>query len=453
MVFSNWTSEDDLKKCLTEVEIGSEIKKSGIQMLSNKNKIYIKDDESHSLVIGSSGSGKMQATVLPLVRTITLANESFLVNDIKGEILNKVGGELKKRGYNIIVLDYANLKIGNHYNILDFPYYLYNNDEKDKAIEILENIGYYIMYDNNSNSDPFWEKSASDYFVGLALFLFDNAKREEINLNSIFNLSNDIFKDVKEYDKLIMNSLNKSSSTYQFLSGTLFSPKETSGGIIATFSQKIKAFVTKEKLSSMMATSDFDFKNIGNEKSAIFAIGGTSNYANDLISILVDELFYSLDLFGNKCNRFNLILDNFDSMKPIKDFYSRINYARGNNIKITALIKSLTNLNIVYGTNYKDLIRMCFDNIIYLLANDLYTLEEISKLCGNTEKGPLISIQELKTLDNFEEIILIMRMYPVRTKVIPDYNINWNFDNSKLDFNNLEKNQINLFDIEEFLKK
>ena len=367
--------------------------------------------------------------------------------------MNKVGGELKKRGYNIIVLDYANLKIGNHYNVLDFPYYLYNNDEKDKAIEILENIAYYIMHDIDSTSDPFWEKTASDYFVGLALYLFDNAKSEEINLNSIFNLSNDIFKDDKKYDKLIMNSLDKSSSTYQFLSGTLFSPKETSGGIIATFSQKIKGFVTREKLSSMMATSDFDFKNIGNEKTAIFVITGTANYANDLVSILVDELFYSLDLFKNKNNRFNLILDEFDSMKPIKDFYNRINYARGNNIKITALIKNLTNLNIVYGTNYKDLIRMCFNNIIYLLANDLYTLEEISKLCGDTEKGPLISIQELKTLDNFEEVILMTRMYPVRTKVLPDYKINWNFDNSELGFNNLEKNQINLFDIEKFLKK
>ena len=133
--------------------------------------------------------------------------------------------------------------------------------------------------------------------------------------------------------------------------------------------------------------------------------------------------------------------------------YNRINYARGNNIKITALIKDLTNLNIVYGTNYKDLIRMCFNNIIYLLANDLYTLEEISKLCGDTEKGPLISIQELKTLDNFEEVILMTRMYPVRTKVLPDYKINWNFDNSELGFNNLEKKQINLFDIEKFLKK
>ena len=59
----------------------------------------------------------------------------------------------------------------------------------------------------------------------------------------------------------------------------------------------------------------------------------------------------------------------------------------------------------------------------------------------------------LKTLDNFEEVILMTRMYPVRTKVLPDYKINWNFDNSELGFNNLEKNQINLFDIEKFLKK
>ena len=307
MFYSKWTSEKDLKKYLTEVEIGSEMQKSGIQMLSEENKIYIKDDESHSLVIGSAGSGKTQAVVLPLVRTIIKSNESFLINDVKGEIMNKVGGELKKRGYNIIVLDYANLKIGNHYNVLDFPYYLYNNDEKDKAIEILENIAYYIMHDIDSTSDPFWEKTAGDYFVGLALYLFDNAKSEEINLNSIFNLSNDIFKDEKGYDKLIMNSLDKSSSTYQFLSGTLFSPKETSGGIIATFSQKIKGFVTREKLSSMMATSDFDFKNIGNEKTAIFVITGTANYANDLVSILVDELFYSLDLFKNKNNRFFLM--------------------------------------------------------------------------------------------------------------------------------------------------
>ena len=45
------------------------------------------------------------------------------------------------------------------------------------------------------------------------------------------------------------------------------------------------------------------------------------------------------------------------------------------------------------------------------------------------------------------------RMYPIKTKVLPDYELDWNFDNSKLKLNVLKKNQINLFDIEKFLKK
>ena len=42
MFYSKWTSEKDLKKYLTEVEIGSEMQKSGIQMLSEENKRYIR---------------------------------------------------------------------------------------------------------------------------------------------------------------------------------------------------------------------------------------------------------------------------------------------------------------------------------------------------------------------------------------------------------------------------
>ena len=57
------------------------------------------------------------------------------------------------------------------------------------------------------------------------------------------------------------------------------------------------------------------------------------------------------------------------------------------------------------------------------------------------------------TIDFFNEIILMPRMYPIKTKVLPDYEIDWNFDNSKLKLNVLKKNEINLFDIEKFLKK
>ena len=443
MNYARWSTKEELLKVLKEIDINSSIQKSGIPMGYDKDKIYIKEDNSHTLVIGAPGSGKTQAVMLPQVKLAIKANESFFINDVKGEILENIGGELKKQNYNIIVLDYANLERGNYYNILDFPYYLYANNNKDKAIQMLEEIGFYLLHDSNDTSDIFWENTAIEYFIGLVLYLFDHAKKEEINLNSVFALSSQI----NDNNKRFIDNLDKNSCTYQYLSNTLTAPSETKPGIVLTFSQRIKKFITKENLSSMMSKSDFDITNIGNEKTAIFVIGGISNYANTLISILLEQIFYSIQMYCNKDNRFNLIIDEFDSLMPIKDFYGKLNYARGINIRITAFIKNLTNLNNIYGNKNKDLIRMCFDNIIYLLANDLYTLEEISKLCGDTGRGPLISIEELKTMDYFNEIILMPRMMPIKTKVKPDYEIEWDMDKSIIDVPKLEKIEVKIFNI------
>ena len=443
MNYARWSTKEELLKVLKEIDINSSIQKSGIPMGYDKDKIYIKDDNSHTLVIGAPGSGKTQAVMLPQVKLAIKANESFFVNDVKGEILEKVGGELKKQNYNIIVLDYANLERGNHYNILDFPYYLYTNNNKDKTIQMLEEIGFYLLHDSNDTSDVFWENTAIEYFIGLVLYLFDHAKKEEINLNSVFALSSQI----NDNNEKVIDSLDKNSSTYQYLSNTLTAPSETRPGIVLTFSQRIKRFITKENLSIMMSISDFDITNIGKEKTAIFVISGISNYANTLISILLEQIFYSIQMYGNKDNRFNLIIDEFDSLMPIKDFYGKLNYTRGINIRVTAFIKNLTNLNNIYGNKNKDLIRMCFDNIIYLLANDLYTLEEVSRLCGDTGRGPLISIEELKTMDYFNEIILMPRMMPIKTKIKPDYEMNWDMDKSIIDVPKLSKEKANIFNL------
>ena len=68
---------------------------------------------------------------------------------------------------------------------------------------------------------------------------------------------------------------------------------------------------------------------------------------------------------------------------------------------------------------------MAIGNTIFLLANDIHTLELISKDCGRVdENNPLINIEELKVLDRFEAIILTSRMYPIRTKLLPYYQFN-----------------------------
>ena len=45
------------------------------------------------------------------------------------------------------------------------------------------------MYEEKNSGDPFWEKTAADYFTGLALGLFEDATPEQVNLNSL-NLIN-----------------------------------------------------------------------------------------------------------------------------------------------------------------------------------------------------------------------------------------------------------------------
>lgn len=110
MNYSRWATNEEMSKFLNEVDINSSIQKSGIPMGYDKNKLLINDDNSHTLVIGAPGSGKTQSVMLPKVKLAIKAGESLFINDVKGDILNEIGGELKKNNYNIIVLDYAELE-------------------------------------------------------------------------------------------------------------------------------------------------------------------------------------------------------------------------------------------------------------------------------------------------------------------------------------------------------
>ena len=68
MNYARWSNKEELLKVLKEIDINSSIQKSGIPMGYDKNKIYIKDDNSHTIVIGAHGSGKTKAIMLPQIK-------------------------------------------------------------------------------------------------------------------------------------------------------------------------------------------------------------------------------------------------------------------------------------------------------------------------------------------------------------------------------------------------
>ena len=70
---------------------------SGIPMTYDDDSLYIDDKAIHSLVIGTTGSGKTQAILLPQARLAIKAGESIVVNDVKGEIYESLKDDLGEK--------------------------------------------------------------------------------------------------------------------------------------------------------------------------------------------------------------------------------------------------------------------------------------------------------------------------------------------------------------------
>ena len=280
MFYSHWETKNNIKNYLRKVDYKKKVDYSGIPLIYEGSNIYVTNNNNNSLIIGASGSGKTQALILPLIKLSLLANESIIVNDPKGELYKKTANEFKKRDYNVIMLDFDNAIYGNYYNPLSLANKLYKEGNKDKCINVIEEIGYYLFTDSKDTSDPFWTNSAIDFFTGLCLYLFENTK-EEVKLNDVFTLANKLNNN-KECENFL-KEINKNSAIYYNVSGTLSAPLDTKGSIIAVFNQRIKKFVSKENLSKMTSKTDFDINDLANKKTAIYIVSGFYDYSNNLI--------------------------------------------------------------------------------------------------------------------------------------------------------------------------
>ena len=136
MYYAKWAKENEIKANLKEITIGEEIEQGGIPIINDGKKAYLTPRTTHSLVIGATGSGKTQTTILPLIKLALLANESIVINDVKGELYEQTKEKFQEKGYDIIVLNFENPNKGNKWNPLTLAYKLYKENEKDKATKI-----------------------------------------------------------------------------------------------------------------------------------------------------------------------------------------------------------------------------------------------------------------------------------------------------------------------------
>ena len=472
--YSRWCKTREMKKTLKEVDISADtIEHAGIAIISDGKKMWVDDGEAHNLVVGATGSGKTQIVSFPMIKLLAKAGESMIMTDPKGELYEKTSEMLREKGYNIVILNFRDPQKGNAWNPMNLPYKLYKEGNTDKAVELLDDLALNILYEEKNSGDPFWEKSGADYFSGLALGLFEDADESQINLNSM-NLMSSLGEERfggpnNNYIKEYFNMKDPSRPAYVNASGTVYAPDETKGGVLSTFKQKVKLFSSRDNLSEMLSYSDFEMKDIGRKKTAVFmVVQDEKKTLHPLATIFIKQCYETLidvaqESGGHLPYRTNFILDEFANMPPLKDVTTMVTAARSRHIRFTFIIQNYAQLTQVYGKENAETIKgNC--NILYLISNELQALEEISKMCGEvkskekdkTASTPLVTVSDLQRLSQFEIITLRMRMMPFKTKFTPDFKLNasgaWGKKYPNATYPIREKKEVQLFDIREYVK-
>ena len=153
MQYARWATKEELKEKLMKIKKGEQISQVGIPLMYEETQCILIRIE---IIIGSTGSGKTQTTILPMLELSIQANESFLTIDPKGELYKSLGKRLNQQEYKTTIIDLEDTSLGNNWNPLLLPYQVYKQKDKDRAQEMIEEVAYYLLSSTPFvNQDPF----------------------------------------------------------------------------------------------------------------------------------------------------------------------------------------------------------------------------------------------------------------------------------------------------------
>lgn len=177
--------------CLKSAGIVTHFERDG-----NLDKIYYINENLHTLLVGSTGSGKSRSVIIPTITMLGLAGENMCISDVKGELYLYTAENLKKIGYDVIAIDYINFLKSNKYNYLDI---IINAVEQDNIplAESLINDLVNILVEKNEKTEPIWKNGEMSVIKTaiMAVVLENKGRREYQTLPNAYYFVAEMFKE------------------------------------------------------------------------------------------------------------------------------------------------------------------------------------------------------------------------------------------------------------------
>lgn len=395
---------------------------------------------THSLVIGGTGSGKTQGLVLPTINVNAKSQikPSMIITDMKGELYQSQSKILQEQGYSVKVLNFRNIKASIAWNPLQtiydqFKLMLLSKSEQDKLylkVQIQSDIQDLTktLFANKTQSDSFWSDSGALISEAIILGILEET---ETRINKHDAKDNKYIKKLLETylpdnkfnlaSVTIIASLNKdminwfksfpdTSIAKVTANQALQNGSKTLMSILMTMSTHLAIF-KNDFIRNLTCQNDLSFNEFISKPTVLFIIIPDENHNYYVfVTLLIMQLYKFLVSQTNKNNSCQLarpvyfLCDEFGNLPSIPNIETMITIARSRNIFFQLIVQDLQQLKDKYSSEVASIIFTNCSLHIFLQTMDLETAEKYSKMVGVTTVVQVTTSKHKETINHSETL-------------------------------------------------
>jgi len=386
---SRWRKTWELKNTLNKSKF-SKPERAGIVVGSQGNTVWLTDPgklNPHTLVIGSTGSGKSRRIIMPSVWAIGNAGESMIISDPKGEIYEHTFSWLKEKGYRVILFDLLEPMRGKRWNPLSQIAYKYEAGNVEEATREAWEIGNILAWAYGGGQDPIWPQAEESLIAALCLATVIEAPEGAKNMTSAYRMLTQLgMRGGENLDMWLENMPHNHPARMAYGTASL-SESRTRSSIYTGTAAHLRLFADPS-IAWLTSKSDFDLGAAGRQKTAIFLLmPDEAGARRHIASLFINQTYAILSGVARKeGGRLPVpvwfILDEFGNIGKIPNIAEKLTVARSRNMRFVLAVQSIAQLEHVYDRKTAEIITGNCDTWLYLRTTDTNTAREISQKTG-----------------------------------------------------------------------
>ena len=391
-----------------------------------KERLSADDSFRNLAVVATTGAGKTAGFILPNI--LSIDDASMVIADPSGALFEKTSADLRRRGYEIRVINPSDPSASDAYNPLAGAA---THTEMAEIAHILIRTGA-----GGGTGDRFWTDGAEEIVSVLIRILKEHPDPSVHNLANLHLLLNSFGPDGKGLNDFVAEHADETA--YVSFKSFVNQGENVMRGHLSTAKTALRMLADPD-VARLTAEQGFEFSELRRRKTALFLIFPQNriSYYEFLINLLYTQLFhFCLDdkSAGKDGLPIYFLLDEFGHTR-VPGFDAIISTTRQRKVAIAIVLQSISQLEDRYGrAGAQTILSGGVATRVFYSGMDIATAEMLERTVGRKKHEvrdsenrvhlrdeALLTASGLRTMPDNGALLLFANKPPAVLEITPYY--------------------------------